>query len=101
ALISSIFSLLYLYTRIKISFLPSPSFLVKVLLSTLFMSFLIFLVKNTLANPTVEVFLIPVFGLLYFLFLFLLREDTTVKLIKYGIFGRDKGFKREGNQQFP
>ncbi len=101
ALISSILSLLYLYTRIKISFLPSSSFLVKVLLSTLFMSFLIFLVKNTLANPTVEVFLIPVFGLLYFLFLFLLREDTTVKLIKYGIFGRDKSFKREGNQQFP
>ncbi|GAB6066080.1 murein biosynthesis integral membrane protein MurJ [Aquifex pyrophilus] len=96
ALLSSIFALFYLYIRMEKPFLPPLSFLSKVFISTLFMSILIILVKESLKSPVLEVSLIPAFGISYFLFLFLLGEEIAVKLIKYELSGRDKGFKGKG-----
>ncbi|RUM32262.1 MAG: murein biosynthesis integral membrane protein MurJ [Aquifex sp.] len=90
ALFASFIALLYLYVKLQKK--PSLDFgnLFKVSFSSIIMGVSIFLAKKFIYSSVFLVFSIPLFMLIYFISLLLLKEEITGKLLSYGLFGGNK-----------
>lgn len=90
ALFASFIALLYLYLKLQKK--PSLDFknLFKVSFASIIMGVTIFLLKKFIHSSLLLIVSIPLFMLIYFTSLLLLKEEITGKLLSYGLFGRNK-----------